>query len=65
MINSSEDSLVKQYKVKSFPAFFILKHGEKAPIRYEGDDFAYKFLFEFINIYSETFVRVGTEEKEV
>lgn len=65
MISSSEDSLVKQYKVKSFPSFFILKHGEKGPIRYEGDSFAYKFLFEFINIYSETFVRVGTEDEPV
>lgn len=56
MIKSEESSLASKYKVTSYPAFFILKHGEKAPIKYEGENFSYKMLFEFINIYSETFV---------
>ena len=30
MIKQDEDSLVKKYKVKKFPAFCILKNGEKA-----------------------------------
>lgn len=32
IIKSDDEALVKKYKVKSFPSFFILKHGEKAPI---------------------------------
>lgn len=65
MIKADEESLAKQYKVKDYPAFFILKHGEKLPIRYEGDTFTYKALFEFINIYSETFVFGGTSDDPV
>lgn len=56
MIKQEEDALVKKYKVKNFPSFVILKHGEKKPILYDGDDFSYNALFEFINTYSETFV---------
>ena len=67
MIKSEESALASKYKVTSYPSFFILKHGEKAPIKYEGDTFTYKMLFEFINIYSETFVdpnAVGKQEEE-
>lgn len=60
MIKAEEESLARQYNVKSYPSFFILKHGEKKPIKYEGDTFTYKELFEFINVYSETFVFKGT-----
>ena len=62
MIKQEEDALVKKYKVKNFPSFVILKHGEKKPILYDGDDFSYNALFEFINTYSETFVFKQTEE---
>ena len=65
MIKSEEEALSKQYNVKKYPAFFILKHGEKKPFRYEGDSFTYKDLFEFINIYSETFVHPDTTNKDV
>jgi len=56
MVKKEEESLAAKYKVTKYPAFFILKNGEKAPIRYEDDDFSYAALFEFINTYSETFV---------
>ena len=65
MIKNDEESLARQYGVKSYPTFFILKHGEKKPIKYEGDVFSYKMLFEFINIYSETFVFKGTTDEPV
>ena len=65
MINAEEESLARQYNVKSYPAFFILKHQEKKPIRFEGESFTYKDLFEFINIYSETFVHPDTTNKDV
>jgi len=65
MIKSDDDALAKQYGVKKYPAFFILKHGEKKPFKYEGESFTYKDLFEFINIYSETFVHPDTTNKDV
>ena len=65
MISSSEEVLARQYGVTKYPAFFILKHQEKKPIKYEGDNFSYKDLFEFINIYSETFVFAGTDDVAV
>jgi len=43
----------------------MLKNNEK-PLAFEGDSFRYRDMFEFINIYSETFVFVGDlEQKEV
>ena len=54
--------MVKKYRVKKFPTFLILKNGEKTPIYYDGDDFSYNGLFEFINTYSETFVFSQVEE---
>ena len=65
MIKSEATALASQYGVKKFPAFFILKHGEKKPFKYEGESFTYKDLFEFINIYSETFVHPDTADKNV
>jgi hypothetical protein len=57
---STDTALVKKYKIKSYPAFFMLK-GNEAPKLYDGEDFTYQHLFDFINIYSETFVFGGTE----
>jgi hypothetical protein len=57
--------LVKKYKVSKFPTFLLLKNNEK-PQPYTGSSYTYSELFEFINIYSETFVYVGDlEQKEV
>lgn len=65
MIKSDEDTLLKKYKVTKFPAFQILKQGEKKPIVYDGDDYSYAALFEFINVYSETFVIPTGEDENV
>lgn len=62
MIKSEEEALVRKYKVKDFPALFILKNDEKEPIRYTEGDFNYSDIFEFINTYSETFVFGQTTE---
>ena len=60
-----DEELVKQFKVKKFPSFYLLKNNDK-PVKYDGESYTYKELFEFINIYSETFVLVGEgEQKEV
>jgi len=41
----------------------LLKNKDK-PIQYNGDSYTYAELFEFINIYSETFVFVGDQEQK-
>ena len=60
-MKADEEALVKQFKVKKFPSFQLLKGNDK-PVVYDGDSYTYKELFEFINIYSETFVFVGDLE---
>lgn len=57
--------MIKKYKVTKFPTFVLLKNGQK-PIPYTGSSYTYSELFEFINIYSETFVFAGDQvQKEV
>lgn len=64
MIKKEEDALAKKYGVKKFPHFVLVKPGQKKPIVYEGETYTYSELFEFINIYSETFVFVGDQEQK-
>jgi len=64
IIRQDEEALAKKFKVKNFPEFILLRNNEK-PLKYEGDSYTYGELFEFINIYSETFVFGGTDDKPV
>lgn len=59
----TDADLVKKYKVTKFPTFLLLKNKEK-PLQYPGESYTYSELFEFINIYSETFVFVGDQEQK-
>ena len=34
----------------------MLKEKDSKPIKYEGTDMSYQGIFDFINVYSETFV---------
>jgi len=56
LIRSTETGLASKYKVKTFPAFFLINNKDAKPIKYEGTDYSYQAIFDFINIYSETFV---------
>jgi thioredoxin-related protein len=58
LVKNTEEALIKKYKVTKFPHFILLKNNEK-PLAYTGTSYTYSELFEFINIYSETFVKVG------
>ena len=60
-MKNTETDLVKKYKVTKYPTFLLLKNKEK-PVQYPGESYTYAELFEFINIYSETFVFVGDQE---
>ena len=62
LIRDSEDGLVKQYKVKKFPALFVVKDGK--PIRFEEKEFSYNKIFEFINVYSQIFVDPTQKENQ-
>ena len=65
MIRDSESGLAGKYKVKSYPSLFLIKNKEAKAQKYEGTDFSYQAIFDFINIYSETFVFKDTNEEEV
>jgi hypothetical protein len=63
MVKKDDEALLKKYKITKFPSFVLLKNNEK-PIHYTGSSYTYSELFEFINIYSETFVFVGDQEQK-
>lgn len=65
LIRDTEQGIVSKYKVKQFPAVFLLKDKDAKPIKYEGKEYNYQAIFDFINIYSETFVFRSTEEQVV
>ena len=43
----------------------MLKDKDAKPIKYDGKEFNYQAVFDFINIYSETFVFRNIDEAEV
>jgi hypothetical protein len=53
IVRSSEPSLAKKYKVKTFPSVFLVKPGEAAR-KFDGD-MKYYDISTFINVYSEVF----------
>jgi len=42
--------------VKTYPAVFLIKEKDGKPMKYDGKEYNYQAIFDFINIYSETFV---------
>lgn len=64
LVRSEEEAVVKKYKVSKYPTFMLLRNGEKN-LAYDGDSYTYSELFEFVNIYSETFVFGGDQEELV
>ena len=56
LIKDTEQGIVSKYKVKQFPAVFLIKEKDGKPQKYEGKEYNYQAIFDFINIYSETFV---------
>eukprot|EP00356_Strombidium_inclinatum_P004709 CAMPEP_0170493486 /NCGR_PEP_ID=MMETSP0208-20121228/13968_1 /TAXON_ID=197538 /ORGANISM="Strombidium inclinatum, Strain S3" /LENGTH=401 /DNA_ID=CAMNT_0010769419 /DNA_START=30 /DNA_END=1235 /DNA_ORIENTATION=+ len=55
LVRESEDALAKKYKVKKFPALVVVK-SEGKPITYDGAQFTYQPIFEFLNVHSQIFV---------
>mmetsp|Transcript_27254 Transcript_27254/g.26300 ORF Transcript_27254/g.26300 Transcript_27254/m.26300 type:complete len:254 (-) Transcript_27254:42-803(-) len=65
LVRDSESGIVGKYKVKSYPSIFLIKTKDAKPQKYEGTDFSYQAIFDFINIYSETFVFKDVKEDEI
>jgi thiol-disulfide isomerase/thioredoxin len=65
LIRETETGLMSKYKVKSFPAVFMIKEKDGKPQKYEGKEYSYQAIFDFINIYSETFVFKNNNEEAV
>ena len=65
LVKDSESGIVGKYKVKSYPAIFLIKTKDAKAQKYDGTDFSYQGLFDFINIYSETFVFKDIKEDEI
>ena len=65
MIRDTEQGIVSKYKVKSYPAVFLLKEKDGKPVKYDGKEYNYQAIFDFINIYSETFVFRNNNEDQV
>jgi hypothetical protein len=61
IVRSSESAIVTKYKIKKFPTVLVLTVGDKKQKLYEGG-IKYKELFDWMNIYSETFFRVGEDK---
>lgn len=62
LIRDSESSLATQYKVKSYPALFVIKDGK--PIKFDNPEFSFSSIFEFINVYSQIFVDPTKKENQ-
>ncbi|KAM3138678.1 hypothetical protein pb186bvf_009242 [Paramecium bursaria] len=64
IIRKEEQNLVDRYNVKKFPKLIVVKANEKKPFEYKGEDFKFKALFEFLNVFSEVFVPGGGSSQD-
>lgn len=60
IIRKDETELFERYGVKKTPTIIVVKPTEKKPIYYKGE-INYKAIFDFLNVYTETFVPGGDE----
>jgi len=56
-----DDAAVKKFKIKTFPKIIIYKTVDQKHKEYSGE-IKYRSIFEWLNVYSETFVHGGNEE---
>jgi hypothetical protein len=60
IVRHTDSAITNKYKVTTFPKIMVIGVTEKKPNFYTGDN-KYKPLFDFLNVYSETFFRVGED----
>lgn len=63
VVRASDQAMLKRYNVKSFPQLLVVKATEKKPVVYSGE-INYQSIFDFVNIYSETFVAGGGSSQD-
>lgn len=51
LVRDTEAALAKKYKISKFPGLVVVK-SEGKPITYDGKEFSYSEIFEFLNIHS-------------
>jgi hypothetical protein len=61
IVRATETAIATRYKIKKFPTIIVLSAGDRKPKLYE-DKVHYQTLFDFLNVFSETFFRVGEEK---
>lgn len=61
VVRSSESAIVKKYNIKKFPSVLVIPVSDKKHQLYSGE-IRYKNLFDWLNVFSETFFRVGEEK---
>lgn len=61
LVRETEDALAQKYKIKKFPSLLVIKSDGK-PVKYEGKDFFYQPIFEFLNIHSQIFVDPNSKD---
>lgn len=59
VVRKEEETLIKKYKVKKYPALELFKSNQK-PVSFDGQ-FKYQDLHDFLNVYSEIFVFKGDD----
>lgn len=60
IVRSEDSGITSKYKVNKFPKIMVISVDKKTKF-YDGEN-KYKPLFDFLNIYSETFFRVGEDK---
>lgn len=63
LIRESEDALAKKYKVKSYPSLVVIKADGKN-VMYDGKEFLYSPIFEFLNVHSQIFVDPNAKDNQ-
>jgi hypothetical protein len=61
IVREAEEGLVKQYKIKAFPSLVVVK-SEGKPIKFDGKEFTYHALWEFLNVHSQVFIDPNAQE---
>jgi len=60
IVRSEDTGITSKYKVNKFPKIMVISVDKKTKF-YDGEN-KFKALFDFLNIYSETFFRVGEDK---
>lgn len=58
-MRSEDTGITSKYKVNKFPKIMVIGVDKKTRF-YEGEN-KFKLIFDFLNVYSETFFRVGED----